>query len=103
MAFSQEQIINLRPEPLSPVLHRNVATHLPSNYIFNNCVSTNVLSPLPPQQEKVNAMASDQMILDGAFGATIRWKSLAPVATIKRNTTARTVAKLCIRLTPAYF
>jgi hypothetical protein len=48
-------------------------------------------------------MASDQMILDGAFGATIRWKSLAPVAAIKRNTTARTVAKLCIRLTPAYF
>jgi hypothetical protein len=43
------------------------------------------------------------VILDGAFGATIRWKSLAPVACIKRNTVARTILKFCIRLTPAYF
>src|SRR5437016_5452532 len=50
MAFSQEQIINLPPEPFSPILSsppslsfyraQNVATHLPRNYIFNNCVST---------------------------------------------------------------
>src|SRR5204863_479622 len=32
--------------------HRNVATHLPRNYIFNNCVSTNVLSPLRSPTKK---------------------------------------------------
>jgi hypothetical protein len=43
------------------------------------------------------------VILDGAFGATIRWKSLAPVACIKRNTVARTILKFCVRLAPLYF
>jgi hypothetical protein len=53
---------------------------------------------------QIAGIAENQtVILDGAFGATIRWKSLAPVAAIKRDTTLRTVAKLCIRLTPAYF
>ena len=53
---------------------------------------------------QIAGIAENQtVILDGAFGATIRWKSLAPVACIKRNTMARTILKLCIRLTPMYF
>jgi hypothetical protein len=53
---------------------------------------------------QIAGIAENQtVILDGAFGATIRWKSLAPVACIKRNTVARTILKFCIRLAPAYF
>lgn len=43
------------------------------------------------------------VILDGAYGATIRWKSLAPVAFIRRNTGWRTFVKLVLRGAPAWF
>lgn len=43
------------------------------------------------------------VILDGAFGATIRWKSLAQVAFIKRKTPLRTAVKILLRGVPGYF
>jgi hypothetical protein len=43
------------------------------------------------------------VILDGAFGATIRWKSLAQVAFIRRNTGMRTFLKFLLRGLPIYF
>lgn len=53
---------------------------------------------------QVAGIVDDQtVLLDGAFGATIRWKSLAPVAFIKRKTWIRTLGKICVRGTPTYF
>lgn len=42
------------------------------------------------------------VILDGAYGATIRWKSLAPVAFIRRNTVWRTIVKIVLRGAPGW-
>jgi hypothetical protein len=53
---------------------------------------------------QIAGIAENQtVILDGAFGATIRWKSLAPVASMRRNTLARTLLKFCLRGAPLYF
>jgi hypothetical protein len=53
---------------------------------------------------QIAGIAENQtVVLDGAFGATIRWKSLAPVAFIKRDTMARTILKFCVRLAPMFF
>lgn len=40
--------------------------------------------------------------LDGAYGATIRWHNLKPVAFFKRNTVWRTISICLIRALPAY-
>lgn len=40
--------------------------------------------------------------LDGAYGATIRWHSLKPVAFFKRSTVWRTISIVIIRAIPAY-
>jgi hypothetical protein len=43
---------------------------------------------------------NNTVILDGAFGATIRWHSLANVAFLKRETAVRTVLKFLFRFAP---
>jgi hypothetical protein len=43
------------------------------------------------------------VILSGAFGAPIRWKSFAPVALLTRTTVKRWVARICLRGAPAWF
>jgi len=45
----------------------------------------------------------DTVILDGAFGAAIRWKSFAPVAFMERTSWKRTFAQVAIHGAPAYF
>jgi hypothetical protein len=53
---------------------------------------------------QVAGIAENQtVILDGAYGATIQWHSLAPVAFIKRATLLRTALKYCMRLSPGIF
>lgn len=53
---------------------------------------------------QVTGIAENQtVILDGAYGATIKWHSLAPVAFIKRTTFLRSALKYSMRFTPAVF
>lgn len=47
--------------------------------------------------------AGQTVILDGAYGASIRWKSLKPVAFIRRKTGFRFAIKLLLRGAPLYF
>jgi len=43
------------------------------------------------------------VVLDGAYGATIHWRKLQPVAFVKRKTAWRQVTKVGIRLGALYF
>ncbi|KAF2139490.1 uncharacterized protein K452DRAFT_320163 [Aplosporella prunicola CBS 121167] len=53
---------------------------------------------------QIAGIADDEtVILDGAYGATINWKSMRPQAFIKRNTVARKIMKIILRGAPAYF
>lgn len=45
----------------------------------------------------------DTVIIDGAFGATIKWDSFAKVAFINRETWLRLIARVFLRATPAWF
>jgi hypothetical protein len=50
---------------------------------------------------QVSGIGDNQtVILDGAHGATIRWKSLAPVAFSRRKTFYRDVMKIALRGSP---
>jgi hypothetical protein len=53
---------------------------------------------------QVSGIGDNQtVILDGAHGATIRWKSLAPVAFSRRKTFYRDVMKIALRGSPLWF
>lgn len=53
---------------------------------------------------QISGIGADQtVILDGAYGATIRWKSLKPVAFIRRTTGLRVAIKMYLRGAPLYF
>lgn len=45
----------------------------------------------------------DTVVIDGAFGATIKWDSFAKVASINRETWTRLIARLFLRGTPGWF
>jgi hypothetical protein len=45
----------------------------------------------------------DSVIIGGAFGAPIRWKSFAPVRLQTKKTAKRWVAQICLRGAPAWF
>ena len=45
----------------------------------------------------------DTVIIDGAFGAAIRWESFVKVAFTNRDTLARTCSRFLLRGTPAWF
>jgi hypothetical protein len=50
-----------------------------------------------PHIQVAGVGADDTVILDGAFGASIRWKSFAPVAYLVRVTWKRKLARLLVR------
>jgi hypothetical protein len=53
---------------------------------------------------QISGIAENQtVILDQAYGATIRWKSLAPVAFMKRRTVTRMILQFGLRLSPMFF
>jgi len=53
---------------------------------------------------QVSGIGDNQtVILDGAHGATIRWKSLAPVAFSRRKTFYRDAMKIALRGSPLWF
>jgi len=53
---------------------------------------------------QVAAIADNStVVLDGAYGATIHWRKLHPVAFVKRKTAWRQVTKIGIRLGALYF
>jgi hypothetical protein len=53
---------------------------------------------------QVAAIADNStVVLDGAYGATIHWRKLHPVAFVKRKTAWRQVIKFAIRLGALYF
>jgi hypothetical protein len=53
---------------------------------------------------QVSGIGDNQtVILDGAHGATIRWKSLAPVAFSRRKTFSRDAMKIALRGSPLWF
>lgn len=45
----------------------------------------------------------DTVLIDGAFGATIRWESFAKVAVTTRETWTRLIARFLLRGTPVWF
>ncbi|KAI1737918.1 hypothetical protein F4680DRAFT_427459, partial [Xylaria scruposa] len=52
---------------------------------------------------QVAGIVDDQTVtLDGAFGATIQWDAMEPVAFLKRPTLIRLVGKILLRGVPAY-
>lgn len=57
---------------------------------------------IDPLCQVVGLGEGDTVILSGAFGAPIRWKSFAPVNLMLRNTVKRWVAKVAIRGAPGW-
>jgi hypothetical protein len=52
---------------------------------------------------QIAGIVDDQTVtLDGAFGATIQWDSMDPVAFFKRPTLARIIGKILLRGSPVY-
>jgi hypothetical protein len=43
---------------------------------------------------------NDTVIIDGAYGASIRWKSFTPIATVTRETWGRYIVKIAFRGSP---
>ncbi|KAJ9293510.1 hypothetical protein DTO271G3_7775 [Paecilomyces variotii] len=57
---------------------------------------------IEPHCQVVGLGGGDTVILSGAFGAPIRWKSFVPVNISTRDTTKRSVAKIVLRSSPAW-
>ncbi|KAA8651689.1 uncharacterized protein ATNIH1004_000585 [Aspergillus tanneri] len=57
---------------------------------------------IEPNCQVVGLGGEDTVILSGAFGAPIRWKSFAPVNLLMRNTIKRWVARVVLRGTPGW-
>jgi hypothetical protein len=57
---------------------------------------------IQPLCQVVGLGGNDTVILSGAFGAPIRWKSFEPVNLLMRNTMKRWVAKAALRSTPIW-
>jgi hypothetical protein len=52
----------------------------------------------PPRSDKASALDETQIIvLDGAFGAAIKWERLEPVAFMKRATLLQIIARIMVR------
>lgn len=52
----------------------------------------------PPRSDKASALDETQIIvLDGAFGAAIKWERLEPVAFMKRATLLQIIARILVR------
>jgi hypothetical protein len=58
---------------------------------------------IEPLCQVVGLGGDDTVILSGAFGAPIRWKSFEPVNPLMRNTVTRLIAKIVLRSTPVWF
>ena len=58
---------------------------------------------IDPRCQVAGVAENQTVILDGAYGATIQWHSLAPVAFIKRTTITRTFFKYSMRFSPVFF
>lgn len=58
---------------------------------------------IDPLCQVVGIGEGDTVILSGAFGAPIRWKSFALVNLLLRNTVKRSVARVALRGVPAWF
>ncbi|KAF2178160.1 hypothetical protein K469DRAFT_695699 [Zopfia rhizophila CBS 207.26] len=52
---------------------------------------------------QIAGIDNSKVLLDGAYGASIRWNHLETVAFIKRDTALRTVGKIAVRTSPLYF
>jgi hypothetical protein len=55
-----------------------------------------------PQCQVAGIVDNSTVILDGAFGATIRWDSFTNVAFLKRQTLTRSILKFCFRFAPGF-
>ncbi|KAI9745848.1 MAG: hypothetical protein M1818_000529 [Claussenomyces sp. TS43310] len=58
---------------------------------------------IDPRCQVAGIAQNQTVILDGAYGATIQWHSLAPVAFMKRTTFWRTALKYVMRGSPGIF
>ncbi|KAJ5170134.1 uncharacterized protein N7500_002917 [Penicillium coprophilum] len=76
------------------------ATNLPWHEIDDFWGSQ--LWDIEPLCQVVGLGGEDTVILSGAFGAPIRWKSFKPVNLLMRNTVKRGVAKVVLRSTPLW-
>jgi hypothetical protein len=58
---------------------------------------------IEPRCQVAGVCNDDTVLLDGAFGAAIRWKSFAPVAYVNRDSWRRFAARILLRSSPVAF
>jgi hypothetical protein len=57
---------------------------------------------IDPYCQVTGVIDNSTLVLDGAFGATIRWHSLANIAFLRRQNTARSDIEILFRCTPVW-